>query len=153
MFTYQLVVRIFEITNNQQGFSKLLTWLAKNYQHLSDFIIVFESTGSYERNLREFLKANNIYFATVHPNKVRNYAKARGWIAKTDKIDSKLLYYYATTFALPIKDSYNTESQEKLHKLLKRREQLILFKNQEIAKLDTDYNSVIIHSLENIYIA
>ena len=56
------MVRVFEITNNQQGFSKLLTCLAKYYQHLSDIVIVFECTGSYVRNLRKFLKANNIFY-------------------------------------------------------------------------------------------
>ena len=75
------MVRAFEIINNQQGFSKLLTCLAKYYQHLSDLVIAFESIDSYERNLREFLKAN-IFFATVHPNNVSNYTKARDGLLK-----------------------------------------------------------------------
>lgn len=139
--------KAFEVSNNQQGFTKLITCLVKHYQHLSELIIAFEPTGGYERNLRGFLKINNILFTTVHPNKVRNYAKAKGWLAKTDSIDNKLLYDYATVFKLPIKNSYGTESQQQLHDLLKRREQLILFKNQEVAKLDTAYNPIIKHSL------
>lgn len=102
----------------------MLTTINKHYQNLSEIIIVFEPTGGYEHNLREFLKINKLPFATVHPNKVRNYAKARGWLAKTDNIDSKLLHDYATCFALPVKSTYDSASQQQLHALLKRREQL-----------------------------
>jgi transposase len=80
-----------EITNNQQGFVKLLFCCVEYYQHLSDIIIAFEPTRGYERELKEFLKLNKVNFVTVHPNKVRSYAKAKGWLAKTDLIDSKLL--------------------------------------------------------------
>jgi|JI7StandDraft_1071085.scaffolds.fasta_scaffold66655_2 transposase len=140
-----------DITNNEAGFTKLVNKLTKHYEQLADLIIVFEPTGGYEKPLREFLKSNQINFTTVHPNKVRNYARAKGWLAKTDKIDSKLLFDYATVFSLPIKQDYNTESQQKLHSLIKRREQLILIKNQEIARLDKAANDTFIKkSLEEV---
>ena len=123
--------KIFEVTNNDLGFSKLLFYLNKHYKSLLDIIIVFEPTGGYERNLREFLKSTKINFTTVHSNKVRSYARAKGWLAKTDCIDSKLLSDYATTFSLPIKQNYNSTNQENLHALIHRREQLTLSKNQE----------------------
>ena len=53
---------------------------------------MFEPTGGYEQELKEFLKLNKVNFVTVHPNKVHSYAKAKGWLAKTDLIDSKLLF-------------------------------------------------------------
>lgn len=83
----------FDVTNNESGFIKLIDSLCKHYDRLDNLIIVFEPTGGYERNLREFLKSRELGFTTVHPNKVRNYAKAKGLFAKTDKIDSKLLRY------------------------------------------------------------
>jgi len=43
----------------------------------TDIIIVFEPTGGYEQELKEFLKLNKVNFVTVHPNKVRSYAKAK----------------------------------------------------------------------------
>jgi len=82
-------------------------------------------------------------YLPVHPNKVLSYAKARGWLAKTDKIDRKLLSDYANKFLLPIKQDYNTESKQKLHSLIKRREQLILIRNQEIARLDKVNDNII----------
>ncbi|MFU7501423.1 MAG: hypothetical protein ACJBCI_07235, partial [Candidatus Tisiphia sp.] len=69
-----------------------------------------------------------------------------GWLAKTDNIDSKLLHDYATCFALPVNVTYDSNSQQQLHALLKRREQLLVFKNQEIARQDTEFNAVVILS-------
>ena len=51
---------------------------------------------------------------------------------------------------LPIKQDYNTESQQKLHSLIKRREQLILHRNQEIARLDKANNNIIKQLLEEV---
>ena len=138
-----------EITNNQQGLAKLLSCCVEYYQHLSDIIIAFEPTGGYERELKKFLKLNKVNFVTVHPNKVRSYAKAKGWLAKTDLIDSKLLSEYATVFSLPVKQDYNCKSQEDLHYFIQRREQLIAFKNQEIARLENNYNKVVIKSIKS----
>jgi transposase len=138
-----------EITNNQQGLAKLLSCCVEYYQHLSDIIIAFEPTGGYERELKEFLKLNKVNFVTVHPNKVRSYAKAKGWLAKTDLIDSKLLSEYATVFSLLVKQDYNCKSQEDLHCFIQRREQLIAFKNQEIARLENHYNKVVIKSIKS----
>ena len=126
----------FDVTNNESGFIKLIDSLCKHYDRLDNLIIVFEPTGGYERNLREFLKSRELGFTTVHPNKVRNYAKAKGLFAKTDKIDSKLLSDYATIFSLQIKRCFKENDQQKLQELVKRREQLILFKTQEAARLD-----------------
>ncbi len=134
---FPAIAKSFSVTNDESGFSKLLTCLNKNYQSLSEVIIVFEPTGGYEKCLRNFLKSYQLNFTTVHPNKVRGYAKAKGLLAKTDELDSKLLHDYANCFSLPVKSEYNTENQETLHNLIKRREQLIFFQNQEIARLDT----------------
>ncbi|UCM92427.1 MAG: hypothetical protein LF884_06160 [Rickettsia endosymbiont of Cimex lectularius] len=40
----------------------------------------------------------------------------------------------------------SSNSQQQLHALLKRREQLLVFKNQEIARQDTEFNAVVILS-------
>ena len=60
-----------KVSNNQQGFARLLSYCIKYYKDLSNIIAVFEPTGGYERGLREFLKANALNFTTSHPNKVR----------------------------------------------------------------------------------
>lgn len=138
----------FNITNDQRGFKKLLSYLIKYYD-LSSLVIIFEPTGGYENSLRSFLKDNKINFTTVHPNKVRKYAGAKGLLAKNDNLDSKLLHEYAAHFTPAIKVEYSTPVQEKLHCLIKRREQMILFKTQEISRLDTADNLLLKKSLES----
>ncbi len=138
----------FELTNNKNGYTKILNYLNKYYaQSLSEIIIVFEPTGGYEKNLREFLKSHKVNFTTVHPNKVRSYAKAKGWLAKTDHIDARLLSDYATVFSLVIKEIYSSENQESLHALIRRREQLMYFKNQESNRLENESNQFIVKSI------
>lgn len=137
----------FDVDNSQKGFKKLLSYLIKNYYELSSLIIIFEPTGGYEHSLRSFLKKTKINFTTVHPNKVRKYAGAKGLLAKNDNLDSKLLHEYATHFAPAIKEDYSSQAQEELHSLIKRREQIILFKTQEIGRLDTANNSLLKQSL------
>lgn len=140
-----------EVNNDKKGFTNLITILSKNYKTLAEVIIVFEPTGGYEVLLREFLKANRIHFTTVHPNKVRSYAKAKGLLAKTDKADSKLIADYSTAFSLPIKEDYDTENIQQLHDLndlINRREQLITIKNQESNRLEAEYNRFVVTSIK-----
>jgi len=43
--------------------------------------------GGYEKPLVDALKVSNIPLHVAHANKVRNFAKATGKFAKTDKLD------------------------------------------------------------------
>lgn len=138
----------FNINNNKTGFKKLLLSLVKHYD-LASVVIIFEPTGGYENSLRLFLKENKILFTTVHPNKVRKYAEAKGLLAKNDNLDSKLLYEYATHFTPAIKDDYSTPNQQKLHSLIKRREQIILFKTQELGRIDTASDAYLKRSIKS----
>jgi transposase len=90
-----------------------------------------------------------INFSCVHQNKVRHYAKAKGWLAKTDKIDSKLISDYAFAFSLKVKQTYDSDNQQTLHNLIKRREQLVLSKTQELARLDKFSDIAILQSLRD----
>ena len=48
-----------------------------------------------------------------------------------------MLCDHSTTFSLPVKYEYSNQAQEEVHSLIKRREQLLIFKNQEISRQDT----------------
>lgn len=143
-----IINKSFEVSNNVKGFNTLLSNLSKHYQTLSNLIIAFEPTGGYERTFREFLKTIKLQFTTVHPNKVRQYAKAKGLLAKTDFMDSKLITDYATAFSLQVKQVYVTENQQSLHALIQRREQLIIIKNQESNRLEVAYDQFIITAIK-----
>ncbi len=59
--------------------------------------VVFEASGGYDLALLEKLQASGIACSRVNPRHVRNYAKAKGLLAKTDKIDAMLLADYGAT--------------------------------------------------------
>ena len=142
-------VKFFTIKNNLQGFKQLLHQLTKADPFLSDIIVVFEPTGGYENNLQEFLCAHSVAHATVHPTKVRAYAKAKGWQAKTDLIDAKLLAEYAEAFSIVAQQDYRTPSQKALHALLQRRQQLLAIKNQETNRQENEREELVIQSLSH----
>lgn len=58
-------------------------------------MIVMESTGGYERLAFELFFAKQLPVHIAHPNKVFHYGKAKGFFAKTDKIDAYMLANYA----------------------------------------------------------
>lgn len=57
-------------------------------------VCVLEATGGYERLAVQLLESSNIGIHFAHTHKVRAYAKARGYFAKTDKLDALLLEEY-----------------------------------------------------------
>lgn len=58
---------------------------------LGGVLVVFEATGGYERPLSEALEARGIAYARVNPRQAREFARATGCLAKTDKVDARIL--------------------------------------------------------------
>lgn len=53
--------------------------------------VVFEATGGLERRLSEALEAAGVRHARVNPRQAREFARATGRLAKTDKVDACVL--------------------------------------------------------------
>jgi transposase len=53
--------------------------------------VVLEATGGYERPLTEALFAAGVTYARMNPRQVREFARATGRLAKTDKVDAEML--------------------------------------------------------------
>lgn len=81
--------------NTPSGHRQLLSWL----RTLGPVHVVLEATGGYENQLLSALHAQAISVSRVNPRQVRDFAKASGRLAKTDKIDAVVLAEFAT--ALP----------------------------------------------------
>ena len=58
---------------------------------LGDRIVVFEASGGYERPLMDVLSAAKVAFTRVNPRQARDFARATGLLAKTDKVDARML--------------------------------------------------------------
>jgi transposase len=81
--------------NTPAGHRQLLAWL----RTLGVVHVVLEATGGYENQLLAALHAGAIAVSRVNPRQVRDFAKASGRLAKTDKIDATVLADFAS--ALP----------------------------------------------------
>lgn len=57
--------------------------------------VLFEATGGYERPLALALEAAGIPFRMLNPRQAREFAKAEGELAKTDRLDAAVLARYA----------------------------------------------------------
>jgi transposase len=117
--------------NSEQGVQELLSWLI----HSEVTHAVLESTGGYERLLVTELRSSVIEVHSAHPNKVRAFAKSCGHQAKTDQLDAKVLSRYGQIFELPPLVVWDKNRQQ-LQSLLRRRNQLIAQRTQELNRLE-----------------
>jgi transposase len=78
--------------NDPQGIADFLEWL--NAQEKAD-VVIFEATGGYEVLAWQAIEACGLPVARVNPKRVRDYAKAAGVLAKTDRLDAEVLARYA----------------------------------------------------------
>ena len=60
--------------------------------------IICEPSGGYEKLLLEQAHEQGIAISAINPRQIRDYARAKGQLAKTDAIDAKLLSDYGETF-------------------------------------------------------
>lgn len=131
--------------NNVSGIKKLLKLLAKENENSTEIFVIFEATGGYEKLLKQSLKDKKISYHMAHPNKVRALAKAKGLLAKTDKIDAKLLVNYGEIMK-PNADL--SQDNAEIKELLKRREQLLEEKNREGNRSDKELNEFVKRSIK-----
>ena len=90
---------------------------------LSPALVVLEATGGLERPLVRELSAAGVPVALVNPRQVRDYARALGKLAKTDRIDAVVLAQFAQAVQ-PQPRPLPSEAAGKLRDLLSRRTQL-----------------------------
>ena len=86
--------------------------------------VVLEATGGYEQYVVAALRGHGIAVSVVNPRQVRDFAKATGQLAKTDRIDARVLAHFGTAVQPRITVALATDVQE-LRALLDRRRQLV----------------------------
>jgi len=112
--------------NEAEGHSALAAALTP----LGVALVVMEATGGYEAALACALQAAGLAVAVVNPKQARDFAKSMGKLAKTDRIDARLLAEFAAVLvrrddlAHFIRPLANSE-QQALAALVTRRRQLL----------------------------
>ena len=86
IFIYETELH-WQVENTPEGI-KLLVRSLKRYKLTR---VLVEATGGYERAVAEACSAAGLPIIVVTPLRIRQFAKAQGLMAKTDKIDAKLI--------------------------------------------------------------
>lgn len=92
--------------------------------------VIFEATGTYDRQLRLALQAAGVTFFRVNPGQARDFARAAGYLAKTDAVDARMLAVMGRALELRPAEPLQPD-REQLARLHKRRDQLVAMRSQE----------------------
>lgn len=108
-----------------------ITTLLGRLKHLDVAMIVMEATGGLERKLAAELTEAGYTVAVINPRQARDFAKALGKLAKTDKVDAEVLAQMGRILKPKARPLPSAE-QIRLKDLSARRRQLIHMRTQEI---------------------
>lgn len=120
------------VANDEAGVAALAERLAA----FGPTLVILEATGGLERLAAAALAAAGLPVAVVNPRQVRDFAKAVGQLAKTDRLDAQLLARFGADVRpspRPLPDA----AQQDLAALLARRRQLVGMLTAERQRLGT----------------
>lgn len=103
-------------------------------RQLGDGLVVFEATGGYERPLMDALEAAGRPYARVNPRQAREFARATGKLAKTDKVDARVLAEMGRALKLAPSRPLDP-ARKRLAELAGRREDLVRIITAETQRL------------------
>lgn len=108
--------------------------LVEHLKGLAPTLVVLEATGGLEAPLASALGLEKVPTAVVNPRQVRDFAKALGLLAKTDKLDARIIAEFAQRVQ-PTPRPLPDEQAQELSALLTRRRQLLQMCNAEKNRL------------------
>lgn len=109
-----------EFANDRSGIEKLVAAVIS----ITPAAIVVEATGGFEAPIAVALAAENLPITVVNPRQVRDFAKAIGRPAKTDRIDASVLAHFVEAVRPQVRP-IASEGQRELADLVARRRQII----------------------------
>jgi transposase len=114
------------VAQDEAGIAALTSRLQEERPHL----VVLEATGGYEVAVAAALGAVGIPLAVVNPRQARDFARSLGRLAKTDRLDARVLAHFgeATT---PTPQPLREGDAQELAALVARRRQVIQMKVAE----------------------
>jgi transposase len=133
-----------QVASTKKGIRELVRWMSQVQPQL----IVVEATGGYEEAVVLALFEAGLPVALVSPQRVRQYARAKGRLAKTDPLDAHLLAEYGKAIQ-PRLFVGKREERKQLSALVGRRNQLNAMLQAEKNRLPGQSGSIC-SSLERV---
>jgi transposase len=109
-----------QVANDELAFGDLVARL----RELKPSLIVLEATGGIHLPVVAALAAAKLPVVALNPRQVRDFAKATGKLAKTDRIDAQVLAHFAEAVRPEVRPLPDAATQE-LAVLVARRRQLM----------------------------
>jgi transposase len=113
------------------GHRALLRWL----QGLGSVHVVCEASGGYERPVVLTLQQAALAVSVVNPRQARDFARAQGRLAKTDRLDAAVLADYGRCLQ-PAVSAAPSAAQRQLAELVSRRQQVQQLRSAEHNRLE-----------------
>lgn len=110
----------FRCPNQASAFGALIVELIS----LRPAVIVLEATGGLEIPVVGALHAAGLPVVVINPRQVRAFAKALGQLAKTDRLDARVLAHFAAAVKPPLRP-IKLKDERELEALTRRRGQLV----------------------------
>jgi transposase len=114
---------------------------------LEPALVVLEATGGLELPLAVALAAAGTAVAVVNPRQVRDFARASGRLAKTDRIDAEVLAHFAEAIRPEVRPLPDEQARQ-LEALVGRRRQLIEMRAAEQNRLGSTTAAAVRLNLE-----
>jgi transposase len=111
-----------------------ITQLIDRLREANVQLVVMEATGGQETHAASAIAGAGLRLAVVNPRQVRDFAKATGRFAKTDRIDAQIIAAFGKAVEPQIVQLPDEDARE-LKDLLVRRSQLVGMRVQESNRL------------------
>lgn len=122
--------------------------LIKKLRLASPKLVVLEATGGFERVLAVALAEAGLPFLIVNPRQVRDFARATGELAKTDRLDARVLARFGEQLK-PEARALPDETTQLLDALVTRRRQILDMivseKNRLLTSAKTLHRRIVAH--------
>jgi len=109
-----------DVPNTATGHARLIRWAQRHHPAR----LVLEATGGYEQAADRALYAAGLPVVVSNPRQVRDFARSRNILAKSDRIDAQVLARFAAEVRPPLRPRPSAASHH-LRDLVTRRRQLV----------------------------
>jgi len=120
----------FSVPNHEKGALEAVKVISKYHPTR----VVIEATGRLEHTFIEACSKAGLPFVIINPVHVKKFAGAIGQLAKTDKLDAKLIAHYGEAIKPPL-SALKPDLLKRMSDLLARRSQLVGMQGMEKNRL------------------
>ena len=135
----------FSTGNDPAGLDEMIRRLKKSRVEL----VVLEATGGLEMPIMQALAEAGIAFVRVNPRAVRDFAKSMGILAKTDRLDAKVLALYGLRIR-PTATALRPDDERKLAGLALRKRQLVDLRKRERTRTHRSSEPIALASIARV---